>query len=376
MYSAFIRNVSLVIIALLVWTSCGDDTPDNNSPVDKFDRSAMLSHWLENFIKPGLANYKDKLDALQSATSAFVADPSDSSLQNLRGQYTAAYQQWQSVSMFEIGKAEEIRFRNRTNVFPTDKESISENIASGTYNLNLPSTINQQGFPAIDYMIYGTADGTQQVVAYFQDSEMGAQRKAYLKVLVDQLVSLTTEVSDAWNGSFGTSFVENDGSDATSSVNSIVNDFIFYYEKYLRAGKVGIPAGVFNGNSLPQHTEALYSNPNLSKGLLQNALDAFTAMFKGDAPNGQSGPSLFAYLDYIQDLTNSNEGLNDAIITKLTDAKNNINGLDDNLSVQVTQDNIRMLQGYDALQAVVVLLKTDMMSALNIKVDYVDADGD
>ena len=35
-----------------------------------------------------------------------------------------------------------------------------------------------------------------------------------------------------------------------------------------------------------------------------------------------------------------------------------------------------MLAAYDELQANVVLLKVDMFQALNIKVDFVDADGD
>ena len=37
---------------------------------------------------------------------------------------------------------------------------------------------------------------------------------------------------------------------------------------------------------------------------------------------------------------------------------------------------MKMLEAFDALQSAVVLLKTDMLSNLNINVDYVDADGD
>ena len=37
---------------------------------------------------------------------------------------------------------------------------------------------------------------------------------------------------------------------------------------------------------------------------------------------------------------------------------------------------MRMLELYDELQRGVVLAKVDMMQAMNIKVDYVDADGD
>ena len=35
-----------------------------------------------------------------------------------------------------------------------------------------------------------------------------------------------------------------------------------------------------------------------------------------------------------------------------------------------------MLEAYDKIQAAVVLMKVDMLQALNINVDYVDADGD
>ena len=35
-----------------------------------------------------------------------------------------------------------------------------------------------------------------------------------------------------------------------------------------------------------------------------------------------------------------------------------------------------MLETYDELQKAVVLLKVDMLQVLNIKVDFVDADGD
>ncbi len=39
-------------------------------------------------------------------------------------------------------------------------------------------------------------------------------------------------------------------------------------------------------------------------------------------------------------------------------------------------DNVQMLTLYDEMQRLVVLLKVDMLQALSINVDYVDADGD
>ncbi|NRA94125.1 MAG: peptidase M75 superfamily protein, partial [Psychroserpens sp.] len=42
----------------------------------------------------------------------------------------------------------------------------------------------------------------------------------------------------------------------------------------------------------------------------------------------------------------------------------------------VETDNTKMTEAYDALQAAVVLLKVDMIQAMNISIDFVDADGD
>jgi len=50
--------------------------------------------------------------------------------------------------------------------------------------------------------------------------------------------------------------------------------------------------------------------------------------------------------------------------------------LSDDLGNQIETDNTLMTKTYDELQKVVVLMKVDMLQALNVKVDYVDADGD
>ena len=55
---------------------------------------------------------------------------------------------------------------------------------------------------------------------------------------------------------------------------------------------------------------------------------------------------------------------------------NKIQLLDNNFSLQVNTDNVKMLEAYDAIQQGVVYLKTDMLSLMSISVDYMDADGD
>lgn len=376
MHRNFINSLFAFTMVLFVWTSCGDNMGENNTPLDTFDRAAMLTHWANNFIIPGYTEYDQKLDLLKSRSDQFLSSPNIDDLLLLRSAFLDAYTTWQTVSMFEFGKAEELRMRNRTNVYPADVQAIQTNINTGQYNLSLPSTIDQQGFPAIDYLLGGFTTNDEEVVAFYADDTQGQNRRTYLTDLITALQDMTDEVLNSWNGSFTTEFIDNDGSSATSSVNSMVNDVLFYYEKYLRAAKVGIPAGVFSGSPIATNTEALYTRPAVSRQLLLKALDAFTNFYKGDGFNDQLGVSLQAYLIYIQGLTNSNAGLDQNILSKLNEAKAKINALDENLAFQVNNDNAKMLEAYDALQSVVILLKTDMMSALNIKVDYVDADGD
>ena len=50
-------------------------------------------------------------------------------------------------------------------------------------------------------------------------------------------------------------------------------------------------------------------------------------------------------------------------------AKDAINALDDNFLDQINNNNTVMLVAFDALQTIVVNLKTDMLSNFNVAVD-------
>ena len=187
--------------------------------------------------------------------------------------------------------------------------------------------------------------------------------------------SMASEVLNDWNDGYRDSFVNNDGTTATSSVNKIVNDYLFYYEKFLRAGKIGIPAGVFSGDPLSNKVEAYYAK-DVSKELFLLGLDAAQRFFNGmNYQSDVSGSGLKAYLDYLNTIKEGAD-LSTLINNQFDASRNKANALDNNLAFQVESDNVKMLETYDELQKNVVFLKVDMLQALNIKVDFVDADGD
>lgn len=361
----------LVVVLMFSTQSCGDKTTtEPETSTDNFDRGALLTDMADNVIIPGYNAYATELGDLNESAQNFADSPTTDALNQLREDFLDAYIVWQRVSMFEIGKAEEVSLRNKTNIFPADASQIMDNIETAGYNLDLPSTIDEQGFPAIEYLIYGTGQSEIDVTLYFLNNSNASD---YLKVLTARLHDLALEVLNDWQLSYRETFISNDGSSATSSLNKLVNDYLFYYEKFLRAGKIGIPAGIFSGSPLPNTVEGFYSEGN-SKLLFLEGLKASKGFFLGTSNyTDEVGESIQSYLNYLDQEGNELSG---KILAQFDVIESSAVGLENNFAGQIESDNIKMLETYDELQKNVILLKVDMLQALNIKVDFVDADGD
>lgn len=364
----------LVLVFLFACEPDGPTDPKTPDPSD-FDRKAMLLNWADNMIIPGLTSFSEKTQELKNAGTSFSNEPTQARLESLRTSWEEAYVLWQKVSMFNIGKAAELRYRDNLNIYPANIVEIEENISQGGYNLELPSQNDRQGFPALDYLLHGLADDDASILAFYTTNSLASNYTTYVADLVTRIDDLTKSVLADWTGSYRETFINNDGSSATSSIDLLVNDYVFYYEKNLRAGKIGIPAGVFSGNPLDTHVEAFYAK-DFSKELFMEALDASQDFFNGKAfATSSEGKSLKAYLDFLMTMKDGSD-LSSLINAQFDAARTQASLLNDNFIEQIATDNIALLSTYDQLQLNVVLLKVDMLQALNINVDYVDADGD
>ena len=378
LFLSAIRATFVVFATIVLMSACSTDdepgTGTDDTIADEFDRTAILINWADNIIVPAYQSYAGRLGELQRATAAFTESPDEAHLNTLRDAWLAAYLAWQSVEMFEIGKAEEIGLRNFTNIFPTNAAGIEENISEEDYTLALPSKRDEQGFPALDYLLF-EGDNDASIITRYTDAERGQAYRTYLTEVVNRLVDLTDQVVTDWDSSYRDSFVSNTGASATSSFNKLVNDYLFYYEKGLRAGKVGIPAGVFSGTPLPETVEGRYAG-GVSKLLFDAALDATQNFFNGKHfASDTEGESLKSYLSYLNSLKDG-EDLGARINQQFGDIKITADALDQDFTEQINTNNDLLLTTYDQLQRNVVLMKVDMFQALNVKVDFVDADGD
>ena len=363
--------IFIFIVAISIF-SCGDKGgSEPEIPVDNFDRKGLLIDVADGIVIPAFEDYVSKVQTLNSSAQSFVVDPSNENLELLRGYWLDAYMSWQYVSMFNIGKAEEISLRNFSNIFPANVLEIEDNIASGDYNLELPSKNDEQGFPALDYLLFGIGENEEEILSKFDSDSY----QVYLTDLTHKLEVMGFTVLEDWKNGYRETFINNDGPSATSSLNKLVNDYLFYYERFLRGGKIGIPAGVFSGSPLSNKVEGFYSK-EYSKALFLSGLTASKRFFNGTFYNTDAaGTGLEDYLDYLNSIKGGadlSKLINDQFDVTFTKAEN----LNDDLAAQVETDNIRMLETYDELQKNVILLKVDMLQALNIKIDFVDADGD
>ena len=275
--------------------------------------------------------------------------------------------------MFDIGVAEEIYFKNRMNIFPANVEKIENNISNLEFNLDDSDNFASQGFTALDYLLFGIAQDDDDIITKYSDSSQNYD--SYMVAITSKMIELTISVKSEWEGSYRDSFVVSTENTATSSINIMLNNFVFYFEKGYRANKFGIPAGVFSGGPLPDRIEA-YNGEIYSQILALEATTAIENFFNGIAygdPNS-TGLSIKNYLDFIE--SDVSDKLSARINNQLQTGKNKINKLNANFKKQIEDNNNEMLLTYDAIQRTVTLLKVDMLQKLNVSVDYADADGD
>jgi len=357
----------LVMVAFIYACSSSDD---DDAKSDNFDRGVMLTHLADNIIIPAHQDFVIQMLALKNAGEIFTTTPNQTNLDALRASWYSAYKNYQHIEMYNIGKSEEIQYRFFMNVYPLTTSDVEANISSGSYDLDSANNHDAQGFPALDYLLYGVANSDAEILAKYTSSTNNDNYKKYITDVLNQMTTKTQEVVLDWS-SYRNEFVSSTSNTATSAVNKLTNDYIFYYEKVLRANKLGIPAGIFSDTEFPEKVEAFYRK-DISKELALESLNTIIDFFNGK--NYSSSDQGSSFSDYLSSLERNE--LSQSILNQFNSAKTQINTLNNNFYEQVNTNNTEMLKAYDELQKAVVLLKVDMLQAFSINIDYVDGDGD
>ena len=370
--------LTIAVVIGIVSISCGgDDSSGSGEPGgsgsqnNEFDRSAILVSWADDFIIPQLDAFLAETKLLTAAKDSFVANANETNLISLRVALTNTYLSFQPIATYaEFGLAAEteLAFYFNLNAHPLNVGETESNIVDvANVDLNTAGSRDAQGLPAVDYLVNGLGDTDADIAAFYTGAEAD-NYKTYLSLVVDRIENITQQVVDSWANGYRATFVENTSSSSAGSFDVFINNYIEYFERRLRASKVGIPAGVFTTNTFPDQIESLY-NPTLSKELLLVALDNAEALYLGAENSEQSLSSILIDLEKTE-LDTEIKGFFTAAQVEINDE------LMDDLRLQVITDNSKMLSARDALQRIVGRLKADMTSALGVDITFIDNDGD
>lgn len=368
----------LLVTQLVVMVSCSkkNDNPIVEDPlVEDYDREAMLRNYADNYIIPAYAAYVSEVNDLKTEINTFNTTLSVAALQNLRVKWESTLLAWQDVSFLEFGPAQNISLRSQTNIYPVDTTLINSNITSGTYNLQLASNFDAKGFQALDYLINGTAANDNDIVTYFTNN---ANARTYLLNVILDIESGATTVNNDWINNYKTSFITNSSSNAQgSSVSNIVNAISLHYETYIRKGKIGLPAGVFNGFSqlpMPEHVESYYYQQSLP--FVYRSLIAMQKFLKGEHySTTTNGEGLDDYLSHVN-AQSGGQPLQVLINNQFNTIQTELNNINDPLSNEVNINNQGVRDVYQKMQVLVPKMKVEMTNALEVMITYQDNDGD
>ncbi len=374
-FSELFQMSKLATIAgLLVFlSSCSKDDSNQNGKVD-FDRDAMLEYWIDQNIVPAYQNFDQQLTHLQFTWASLTQaqfDPVE--LEALRNSFKGCYLAFQQIKAFEIGPAADISLRAQLNTYPADTALIRQNIASGGANLQSASNLTAKGLPALDYLLFSTSASAELMGKASQSQYY----RNYVDAVLSDMANQWQTIYTAWinPGNYKSTFRGSTGNSAGSALSQMVNALNKDYE-LIKNAKIGFPAGKKTlGKTYPFACEGYFSQ--MSEELIIANLEATHNLYRGISFDGtRQGPGLMAYTEALGATTYNGEPLYEAIDQQFSLALEAVEKIPAPLSLAVDQYKNEVDAAYLEIQKNVILLKTDMPSAMGVLITYQDNDGD
>jgi predicted lipoprotein len=280
-----------------------------------------------------------------------------------------AYSAWEGCSEYQFGPMLDLSLTTHfTNSFPTDTAVINSNIAGASYTLDGLANFAAQGFPALDYLLFGVDNNS--ALARFTTAPNAAGARNYLAALTGALKTKTAAVANAWSpagSNYLDRFSKATGVDAGSSLSQLLNAFVQDFDVTLQNYKIGIPIGKYGPNTLPiapEKVEGYYAGNSVA--LLIAQLQAIQNIYLGGLDKKVAATTA----------TNNGMPLNDAIKNQINALMAKLQALPDPLSGDIKNDITAVNDTYTEVRKLTVLFKADMSSALGVKISFQDDDGD
>lgn len=346
----------LLALFSLQFISCGQDDQGNVDD-DGYNRTQFLIDYAAG-IKENHTQFSANAVALNERISVDFQSLSQAEIDSMRVSFKKTYLSWQSLDFLSFGPSADLQAIPFINTYPTDTAKIESFSNNPNYSLEIADAINAQGLPAIDYLLHDTSKLLNDTAAFL-----------YLRALSTRLEQLSVALLEGWEA-HEAEFTSNTSSAQGSPISSLFNSFNENFERRTRDGKIGIPVGVRTDNvPQPEQTEALYSDSFSVELAIANS-KALKSFFNGYGKGGFAD-----YLDYLG-TTRNGILLSEQINDQFEAIESSLSSIERPLSESVVIDRTPVLDCFNEMQKMVVLLKVDMSAALGILINYNDNDGD
>ncbi|MEM7296734.1 MAG: imelysin family protein, partial [Bacteroidota bacterium] len=219
-------------VAVASFQACSDDETGNPELSDFTDQ---LTNQIDEVILPTVASYKTEMANFESTSESVTSPMDEVALSSLRNAFQNAYMNYQSIAMHDYFANSSLNLVKFSNLYPIEVDILENLIETGSRDFNSSNHERANGFPAIDYMLYGPSD----VIAFFNEDD---KRLSFLKALITNMKERADNLDTQWN-SLRDAFVEADGVSKGSAISGQLNGSSAYYEFSIREDKVGIPIG-------------------------------------------------------------------------------------------------------------------------------------
>lgn len=351
-----------VVVAGMLFSSCKKEPGDDGKV--NFDRKAMLVNWADNILLPAYTDLEMKVNMFHHSADSLASQETQASLDLCRQRFKEAYLAFQKIKAFETGPSADISFRAMANTYPTDTAKVLMNGSKTNYELNSTVNIDAKGFPALDYLLFSHHG------QLLQDDSL----QLYLTRVIDNIHQMIFSIRAGWDNGYRNDFVNASGTDIGSSLGGLVNAINKDYE-LIKNAKIGFPAGKKTlGKPFPKTCEAYYSG--ISLDLAEANIEAIHHFYQGIYfDRSQNGPSLQDYLEAL-DAKHQDAALDQVIDDQFRTALDALRAVPGPFSEAVISYKTEVDAAYLEIQRNVVLLKTDLPSAMGVLITYQDNDGD
>ena len=348
-----------LLFAVIGLVGCGgssgsDTTSSQNASIcATFACQSMLENIADNVVKPMIQEFDTTAGTLDSAITAWQADPNDNVLKTAaREAWNATMLAWQSLEVVQTGPMLENSSLLRDSIYSwpsvstcvVDQEVIEAEVQGSSYDISSRTPL-RKGLDALEYILYSstldhTCPSTTTKTENWNtrpDAERLALRLSYAKAASAALVSLADELKRKWvtdADSFRHNLV-NAGSTSSSfnstqeAVNAI-SDALFYIEKQVKDVKLAEPLGLKGGKCTQGEASCanFVENPlsACSKEHLRQNLLAFQQAFLGNAANGSQGLGFDDLIDAVNGGVNVSATM-EADINEALDAIDALGGM-------------------------------------------------